>query len=162
MLNAGALYYYAKPQARLNPFVGVSAFNLLTPNESFFGQTSKLPFRMYAHVGTRINITETFYVIPKVLIMSQKKYFEQTYAAEVGYYLKGSDVYLLGGLIVRAKDAMIATLGAKFDRYLVKIAYDFNISSLTRTSSGKGGFEISFTYTHKKNIKAETKICPRL
>ncbi len=162
MLNAGALYYYAKPQARLNPFVGVSAFNLLSPNESFFGQNSKLPFRLYSHIGTRINITETFYVIPKVLIMSQRKYFEQTYAAEVGYYLKGSDVYLLGGVIVRAKDAMIVTLGAKFDRYLVKVAYDFNISTLTRTSSGKGGFEISFTYTHKKNIKAETKICPRL
>lgn len=162
MLNVSALYYFSKPQARLNPFIGVSAFNILQPNESFFGQSSKLPLRIYTHVGTRINITEIFYLIPKVLIMNQKKFTEQTYALEAGYFLKGAETHLLAGVIVRAKDAMIVTLGARKDRYIFKLGYDFNISTLSRSSSGRGGFELSFTYIHKKIKKTETKICPRL
>ena len=117
---------------------------------------------MYTHLGTRVNITELLYVIPKVLIMQQKKFHEQTYAVEAGYFLKGSQAYVLGGVIFRAKDAMIATLGVKKDAYLVKLAYDFNISSLTAASKSRGGFEISFTYVHQKKKPTDYKICPRL
>ena len=66
-LNAGILYYYAKQQSRINPFIGASVFNLLTPKESWYGATNKLPMRFYVHAGTRVNITETIYLIPKVL-----------------------------------------------------------------------------------------------
>lgn len=162
MLNVSALYYYSKSQARLNPFIGVSLFNLTQPNESFFGRDTRLPLRLYTHLGTRINITELFYLIPKVLIMNQKKFHEQTYALEAGYFMKGSAAYILGGVIFRAKDAMIATFGVKKDQFVVKVAYDFNISSLTAASKSKGGFELSLTYVHKKQKPAEYKICPRL
>ncbi len=162
MLNASALYYYSKSQARLNPFIGVSLFNLTQPNESFFGRETKLPLRMYTHLGTRINITELFYLIPKVLIMNQKKFHEQTYALEAGYFMKGSAAYVLGGVIFRAKDAMIATIGVKKEQFIIKVGYDFNISSLTAASKSKGGFELSFTYIHKKQKPVDYKICPRL
>ncbi len=162
MLNASALYYYSKSQARLNPFIGVSLFNLTQPNESFFGRDTRLPLRMYTHLGTRINITELFYLIPKVLIMNQKKFHEQTYAVEAGYFMKGSAAYVLAGVIFRAKDAMIATIGVKKEQFIVKVAYDFNISSLTAASKSKGGFELSFTYIHKKQKPVDYKICPRL
>ncbi|HRP52913.1 MAG TPA: PorP/SprF family type IX secretion system membrane protein [Fluviicola sp.] len=162
MLNAGISYYYSKPQARLNPFIGFSAFNLLEPNESFFGNKEKLPLRFYTHLGTRINITELFYLIPKVLIMNQKKFSEQTFAVEAGYFLKSAETHLLAGIIFRSKDALIATIGARKDRYILKVGYDFNVSSLNRASTGRGGFEISFTYIHKKYKKTEAKICPRL
>ncbi len=160
--NAGLIYYYAKQNARLNPFVGVSAFNLLNVKESLYGIDNRLPLRFYGHVGARINITETFYLIPKVLIMQQKKFHEQTYAVEAGYYLKNSDFYLLGGVIFRAKDAVIATIGGKLDRFVLKVGYDINVSKLSTVSSGRGGFEISFTYVHKKRNNNYEKICPRL
>ncbi|MNY37162.1 hypothetical protein D3C86_1717000 [compost metagenome] len=162
MLNASALYYYSKSQSRLNPFIGVSVFNLTQPNESFFGRESRLPLRLYTHLGARVNITELFYLIPKVLIMNQKKFQEQTYALEAGYFLKGSGAYVLAGVIFRAKDAMIATIGAKKDAYTFKLAYDFNVSSLTTTSKSRGGFELSFTYVHQKKKPTDYKVCPRL
>lgn len=162
MLNFGAMYYMAKPQARINPFIGVSAFNLLRPKETFYDQDNRLPFRVYTHLGARVNITELLYVIPKVLIMNQKKFMEQTIAVEVGYFLKGSETYLLAGGIFRTRDAFVATIGAKKDRYILKMGYDFNLSSLSRVSSGRGGFEISFTYIHKKVKPSESKVCPRL
>lgn len=161
-VNAGILYYYAKPTARLNPFIGISAFNLLHSKESFYGVENRLPLRYYAHLGTRINITETFYIIPKILGMLQKNYFEHTYAVELGYYFKNSDFYLLGGIIARAKDAMVVTLGAKWNNFTLKMAYDINVSSLSRVSTGRGGFEIGLTYVHKKPEKKYEKICPRL
>lgn len=160
--NAGLLYYYAKQNARLNPFIGVSAFNLINAKESFYGIDNRLPLRFYGHVGTRINITETFYLIPKVLVMNQDKFFENTYALEAGYYLKNSNFYLLAGAIYRLKDAMVVTVGGRYENFLLKVGYDVNLSSLTNVSSGRGGFEISFTYIHKKKTSVYEKICPRL
>lgn len=162
MFNVGALYYFSRPQTRINPFVGASLFNLLEPKESFYAADNRLPMRLYTHVGARINITESLYLIPKVLVMNQKKFMEQTYAMEAGYFMKGSETYLLAGLIVRAQDALIATIGAKRDKYIFKMGYDFNLSTLTRASSGRGGFEISFTYVHQKSKSADYKVCPRL
>lgn len=151
VVNASVLYYFSKQQSKLNPFIGLSAFNLLNPKESFFNQDNRLPIRYYLHVGSRVNITELFYLLPKVLIMQQRKFSEQTYSVEAGYFLKGSETYLLAGLIYRNKDAMIATFGVKKENMIVKLAYDINLSSLSTVSSGKGGFELSFTYMHQKN-----------
>lgn len=169
--NAGLLYFFAKQESRLNPFIGVSAFNLIEPKESLYGIDNRLPRRYYAHIGTRINVTELLYLIPKFLIMNQDQFWEQTYALDLGYYLKNSDVYLLGGVVVRSvgdfsnnfgSDAMVVSIGAKMENITAKIAYDVNISELARFTSGKGGFEVSVTYVHKKKKPRTEKICPRL
>ena len=48
------------------------------------------------------------------------------------------------------------------DNWIAKIGYDINVSSLSLASTGRGGFELSFTYM-KANPKAPaSKICPRL
>jgi type IX secretion system PorP/SprF family membrane protein len=162
-LNAGILYYYAKQQSRINPFIGASVFNLLTPQESWYGANNKLPMRYYVHAGTRINITETIYFIPKALWMQQESFTEITFALDAGFFLKQSEVYILGGLTFRNKDAFVVTIGAKKANYIAKISYDTNVASkLTPASNGRGAFEISFTYMHQKKDKKTVKICPQL
>lgn len=160
--NAGLLYFYAKQQSRLNPFIGASVFNLISPQETFLDKENKLPLRLYVHAGTRINVTELFYLIPKVLVMQQREFQEQTFALDAGYYLKGSDFYILGGFVYRNKDAAIVSIGAKMDSFIAKIGYDVNVSSLSTSSTGRGGFEISFTYMKQKAKPKTAKICPRL
>jgi len=172
-VNAGFLYFFANQQSRLNPFIGVSAFNLTEPQETFTDGDSKLPMRFYGHVGTRINITETLYLIPKVLYMRQLEFEEITAAVDAGLYLKGSDLYLLAGAFYRNSgeissfslknsDAMVVSIGAKMDSFIAKVGYDVNISSLSTVSNGRGGFEISFTYMKQKKKPKTEKICPRL
>lgn len=161
-VNAGILYYYAKQQSRINPFIGASVFNLLTPKESWYGTTNELPMRFYVHAGSRVNLTETLYIIPKALFMQQKLFSELTLAADIGYFLKKSELYLLGGLIFRARDAFALSIGARKANYIAKIAYDVNLSTLSGASTGRGGFEISFTYMHQNKDKKTVKICPRL
>lgn len=160
--NAGIMYFFAKQETRLNPFVGISAFNLIEPRESFLNAENRLPIRFYGHIGTRINITETIYLLPKILFMKQRKFQEQTYALDVGFYLKSAEIYLIGGLVYRSSDAGIVTLGAKMDNFVAKVSYDINVSSLSTVSSGRGGFELSFTYIRPKNKPQTAKICPRL
>lgn len=161
-VNAGFMYFNSKQQARLNPFLGYSVFNLTNPKETFYSSLNKLPIRHYAHAGVRINVSEVFYVLPKVLIMMQKNATEQLYSIDLGYYLKESDFYLLGGYNFRYKDANVIYVGARKANYIAKIAYDANTSSLKDASKYRGAFEISFTYMGKKNKAKETRHCPRL
>jgi type IX secretion system PorP/SprF family membrane protein len=161
-VNAGLLYYYAKQQSRINPFIGVSGFNLTSPKETFFDQANKLPIRIYAHAGIRVNLGELLYVLPKVLVMMQGTAFEQTYALDAGYYFKNEKFFLLAGFTYRAKDASIVYAGFRKDSYIFKIGYDFNTSTLRSASKTRGAFEISFTYMLIKNKTQEIRNCPRL
>lgn len=162
VVNFGALYYYSKQQSRINPFVGVSGFNLTQPKESFFGSDNRLPMRFYMHTGVRVNVNELFYFIPKVLIMKQINVIEQTYAIDAGYYVKGEKFYLLAGFVYRASDANVGYIGLKKDSYILKLGYDVNTSSLRNTSKARGAFEISLTYMGKTKKVQDIKNCPRL
>lgn len=161
-VNAGFMYFNAKQQARFNPFFGYSAFNLTNPKETFFNASNYLPIRHYMHAGLRINITELFYVLPKALIMFQKNASEQLYSADLGYYLKESEFYLLAGVNYRYKDATVIYIGAKKDNITGKIGYDANVSSLKDVSKYRGAFEISLTYVGKKSKSKVVRHCPRL
>jgi len=161
-LNAGVLYYHAKQQSFLNPFIGLSVFNLIKSNETFLNQDNSTENRYYLHLGSRVNLTELFYVLPKILLMNQGNFNEQTYAVDIGYYLKGSDLHLLGGFVYRNEDAFIISVGAKKNSITAKIAYDINSSSLNSASTGRGAFEIAITYIKNNKKNKNAKICPRL
>jgi type IX secretion system PorP/SprF family membrane protein len=161
-VNAGVLYYNSKQQTRLNPFLGYSVFNLTSPKETYFSTSNTLPIRHYVHAGLRINITELFYVLPKVLVMMQKNATEQLYSIDMGYFFKEQEFYVLAGLNYRNKDAAVFYIGARKNNYIAKIGYDANTSSLKDVSKSRGAFEISFTYMAKKSHKKEMRHCPRL
>jgi len=161
-VNFGALYYYGKQQSRLNPFVGLSAFNLTKPKESFVGGNNRLPRRYYLHSGVRVNISEILYVIPKILLYSQARIVQQTYALDAGYYFKGEKFYALAGYTFRVNDASIIYAGLKKDNYIFKMSYDFNTSTLRGISKTRGAYELSLTWLGKKVKNTEVKNCPRL
>jgi type IX secretion system PorP/SprF family membrane protein len=160
--NFGALYYFAKQQSRINPFLGASFFNLTRPKESFFGSDNRLPMRMYFHTGLRFNINELLYFVPKVLIYNQGNITQQTYALDAGYFFKGEKVYALAGYVFRTKDASVIYAGLKKDNFIIKIGYDFNTSTLRTTTKTRGAYEISLTWLGRKAKKDEIKNCPRL
>lgn len=161
-VNFGALYNYGQHQNRFNPFFGFSVFNLTKPKESFFGSDNRLPMRFYFHPGVRVNVSELLYFIPKVLIYTQAKTVQETYAIDAGYYFKGEKFYALAGLMYRAADATVMQLGIKKDNVMIKFAYDFNVSTLKGISKTRGAYEISLTWYGKKDKTNEIKHCPRL
>lgn len=160
-INAGALYYYAKESARLNPFIGFSVFHLTEPTESFNGASNKLPMRTYVHGGVKINVNEKVQLLPKFLYMQQAGAQAYTASLLLHYFLK-EDTYLIVGPTYRSNDAAIIEAGLKKGRYTARVSYDFNISALKTASNSRGGFEISLTYIARRSKPNPLANCPRL
>jgi type IX secretion system PorP/SprF family membrane protein len=160
--NAGAIYFFAAPGARINPFIGGSAFHLSRPEESFLGSGNRLPMRYLIHAGARIGITERLSLLPKVYYQRQENAEELTFSGLVHYYLKGADVFLIGGVTYRNADAAILELGAKWGGWEARVSYDFNVSTLKVASNGRGATELSLTYIIFEKITNPIPTCPRL
>lgn len=160
-INAGFLYYYAKESSRLNPFIGFSAFHLTEPTEEFMGGTNKLPLRIYLHGGTKVNLNDKIQLLPKFLYMKQTNNKSINASLLIHYFLK-EDTYLICGPTFRSKDAAIIEAGIKKGKYIARVSYDFNTSSLKTASGSRGGFEISLTYITRKNKPNPLANCPRL
>jgi type IX secretion system PorP/SprF family membrane protein len=161
-INAGVMYYYADPKSMINPFGGVSVFHINNPQESFLGETNKLPVRPEGILGARVVVTPNISVIPKVFFQYQKEALELTYAAQGQFYLANYDLFLLGGITYRNKDAAIVEFGAKYAKFIGRISYDINTSSLTNVSRGRGGSEFSLTYIFSTPNPNPVPTCPRL
>lgn len=162
MINVGALYYYAKENCRINPFIGFSASNINQPNESFFGYTSKLPVHYIVHTGARIGITERLVLNPRVLYMKQTNNQEFVYGVLANIYLPAQDAYLICGPTFRAKDAAIFEMGLKMGQFTYRLSYDVNISTLKPATNNRGGIEFSLIYIAKRKIPVVAPNCPRL
>lgn len=162
-VHAGILYYYAKVSARLNPFIGISFFNLTQPEEHFFdSKGSKLPMRYYLHGGLKINVTEKIQLFPKFIYMQQATSSEFTGSVLLYYHLKDANTYLLFGPTYRPGDAAIIEAGIKKAAYTIRVSYDINTSALRSVSYYRGGFEASLTYVFSKPKAKASANCPRL
>lgn len=162
--NFGAMYFFSKPTAKYNPFVGVTLFHLSQPNESFLGKKAKLPLRYLLHAGVRININGQLQFLPKIYWQLQKRAQEFTISGEVDYYLNQPQLYLLGSVTYRIKDALIITVGGKWQNWEARLSYDFNVSKLTPFSHGRGATEIGITYVIPATQQPSTTLltCPKL
>jgi len=161
-VNAGAMYYYAKSTARLNPFLGLSAFNLTQPKQAFLENDVPLPLRLYLHGGIKINVNEQVQLLPKFIYMKQANNKEVVASFIVNYFLKDANTFLILGPSIRLKDAAIIEAGIKRAAYTLRISYDFNTSPLKDVTYYKGGFEISLTYQAGKPKVNPAVNCPRL
>lgn len=177
--NAGLLYYYANEKARINPFVGLSAFHVNRPNESFYGASNKLPVRWVLHMGGRVGITELIQLQPRFLRMWETNDRETVVGLIGSYYLKESDAFLMLGPTFRLSgpmfsdskqarlgpledDAYAIELGLKWRSFTYRVSYDFNMSSLQPVSNGRGGIEFSVIYVARRSTPVVAPNCPRL
>ena len=101
-------------------------------------------------------------LLPKFLYMTQKNVKSVTGSLLLHYFLKDSDTYLIFGPTIRSNDAAIFEVGLKKGNYLARVSYDVNTSALKTASASRGGFEISLTYTARKNKPNPLANCPRL
>jgi len=161
-VNLGFVYYYGKDQVRINPFLGASVFHLTQPKETFYGTDNKLPMRYVAHTGAKVNLSARIQFLPKVIFMRQRNAQEINYGLMAHYHLGSTGVILLFGPTYRSSDAFILEGGAKFGNYEARMSYDFNTSSLSDFSDGKGGFEISLTYIPRIFKPNPVQNCPRI
>ncbi|MFK8038245.1 MAG: PorP/SprF family type IX secretion system membrane protein [Crocinitomicaceae bacterium] len=162
-VNVGVIYTYANRVSRINPFIGVTAYHVNLPNETFLGATNKLPVRFQVHAGSRVALTERISLTPRVFFQYQDQVDEITYGFLGHYHLKNPNFFLLAGGTYRSqKDAFIAEIGAKYGNFTGRVSYDINLSSLTTISNGRGASEFSLTYIFSKPKKYPLEKCPKI
>ena len=98
-----------------------------------------------------LNACNQFFYVQLCIQRCRKTWTQTKPSRQVldGVFLKKNELYMIGGLIYRANDAGIASIGLKKENYIARVSYDVNLSTLTAASTGRGGFEVSFTYMHQ-------------
>ncbi len=161
-VNLGVMYYFSKPDNRINPFGGVTFYHVNRPTESFLGEQNKLAIRPQIIAGTRIILNPKIAITPKLFYQYQDKAGEFSYAISSQFYLETYDIFLLGTIIFRNEDAAIFEFGAKYGNFIGRLSYDINTSSLSSVSSGRGGTEFSLTYIFSRQNPNPVPTCPKI
>lgn len=161
-LGAGLLYAQSKGDmfASANDMYhfsfGFSAAHLNQPKWSFTSSGERLPIRYLAHIRLLKGIRSTSFSIEPALAYSIQAGHREFLAGSSFWYTLREESKITGynkgqalafGLFYRNRDAVAASLAFRFDRYTFGVNYDFNTSSLSSASTGKGGFEIYLKIT---------------
>lgn len=160
-VNTGIMFFDAAADQKVNAFAGVSLSHLTQPKDKFVGGNAKMPMRFTAHGGARLRVSQILDITPNLI------YLKQGQANEVaaGAYAKmmlNPESDLIFGSTFRFNDAAVAFLGVHIKSMVIGASYDFNTSTLNRATSGRGGFELSVSFTGKKGIVGPNFFCPRL
>lgn len=86
------------------------------------------------------------------------------YGLRIGPYVETPDYILQAGAFLRWGDALIPTLQMYYHPFTVSLSYDVNVSRLSQTTSGRGGYELSLKYVgflDRENSTANAVRCPR-
>jgi len=155
----------------MTPEVGVSAFHLNHPKESFSDENSRLPIRLAVHTSVRFDLTGTFYLKPSILVSSMTSAKDIMFGCMAASALQGNrynvreingGFYLRNG-ITNTIDAAVAMFGVQVNNLNITLSYDYNISTLNTVTNHRGAFELSFVYKSINSILKTFSIpCDRI
>jgi len=139
---------------QLEAIVGLAAFNINTPKQSFYssGNFEEQYTKIIIHGESRIGIKNSnLTVSPSAYLLKQGPSYEINIGTLVRWALKNESTYtsnvkglaLSLGANYRMKDAFIPMAMLEYSLYAIGISYDVNTSSLFQGTTGKGGIEIS-------------------
>lgn len=159
-LSTGVQWSYGKGATTLSSNdnfgvqVGVSVFHLNKPNMSFdYNDKSYMRFVLHSTLSYGIK-NSNMQISPSFIAAFQGPSKMFYGGALVKYKLQESSKYtdyvlarmLNIGTFYRFGDAIVLMTQLEWGQFAFGISYDINTSSLTRVSSGRGGFEISARY----------------
>jgi len=164
--GAGILYFDATANRKANFYIGYAASHITKPTDEFSGKGTEkesLPIRHTVHAGVRLKLSDVVSITPNVLYLRQGNAQEKA----VGLYtqLKASqETNFLIGANYRLEDAISPFVGFTHKRIVLGVSYDVNTSNLGKVVKGSNSFEISLSFTGKRNVKTPEIefVCPRL
>jgi type IX secretion system PorP/SprF family membrane protein len=162
----GGLAYLWRKNNRMKVNVGVSAFHLNKPKQSFFNNDNiRLDIKTVVSGIGQIPVTAKVDVLPSFMYERQGKFNETLLGLFGKYYLNpvnGQETAFSLGAFYRVKDAFILAANMDYRNFNVGISYDVNTSKLREATNRRGGFEISVIYIFKKIVPfvAKKRVCP--
>jgi type IX secretion system PorP/SprF family membrane protein len=152
-----------------NVFAGVALHHFNKPSSISFYGNSKLemiPKWVYSG-GARLSTSEQTYVTFHADYSKQGPYTEIIGGAIYTWKLDDEvdPKYLIhGGAFLRVNDAVIPVAKVEMRPLAISVSYDANISKLSATTRGRGGFELALawqTYLDRDNTSRNAVRCPR-
>jgi type IX secretion system PorP/SprF family membrane protein len=166
LANVGLNWGHA-PSEKFAYQVGVSAFNLNQPLESFQRQKKNnevgLGMRINTQIGAIWHTTDRLSILPAVLFQSQTNASELVVGNEFKYRIGEEDVrsvassLFLGGW-TRTGDAFLITGGVEMKGFRVGLGYDLTSSKLKSSGSSVGSFEVGIQYIQPNPIDFARKV----
>jgi type IX secretion system PorP/SprF family membrane protein len=167
--NAGLLWYTILENEGFF-YAGGAIHHINRPAISLIGDSRETLYSRYSiQAGGLLPISETFSVMPGLLVMQQGPAFETDFGLNVRY--SNHDVNELAlrfgawgrignrlnsGLI---SDAVTVTGMVEWNRFVVGVSYDITVSSLSLANNARGAFEMSVMYTHPMERRSRIT-CP--
>ncbi len=149
-----------------NYYIGAAYHHFNRPKNSFYrNATIELQPKWVFSGGLRLGVTDYAYITIMADHTRQGSYKETVAGGMYGIKL-GDDpdnprYTIHAGTFLRWDDALIPVLKLDYTPYSVAFSYDANISKLKPSTYGRGGFEISITYTGVRKEKGEYLLCPK-
>jgi len=146
-ISFGLNYRYTDPEKIYHPYIGVSAFHLTRPNESFItDEDNRLPIRFSVNGGTLLFFKERRIIVePKGIYTRQGNATNIIFGA-TGEYVIDDKFRASLGTTVRLRDAVIPQIGVSYLNFTYLISYDINVSGLSEFSGNRGALEFTLIY----------------
>lgn len=146
--------------------VGLGAFNLLTPNQSFDENLTPLTVRLTTYAFGTLQISDNFDVVGSFLAQHQRPYRSFLYGAAIKWHLSrhpGRQLAAQAGANFRSHEfgeSWSPTAEIHYNSWRVGLSYDINTSDFQIATGRDSGPEISIRYIFKKPGLPKYKICP--
>lgn len=150
-------------------FVGAALHHLNKPQHSFYRDaTTELNKKFVFSTGIKWQVNDFSYFTVQA-DHSQQGTIKETiaggmYSYNTGSFVDDADCVLHFGGFLRWKDAFIPVVKIDMRSLSLALSYDVNVSQLKTTSQGRGGFELSLSYTgffDRNNAARDAVLCPR-
>lgn len=152
-----------------NLVLGAALHHFVKPRNSFFDNAKVYinPKQVYS-ADVRFGLNDMAYLTVYNDYVRQGAYSEKLsgaiYSQKIGAYTDEPDFVLGAGGFMRWGDAIIPVMQLHYKPFQLSMSYDVNVSRLSTTSYGRGGYEMSLTYVgfnNRENSAAKAVLCPR-
>ena len=152
-----------------NLVVGAALHHFIRPKNSFYNNINVIVNPKWVFSGdVRFGVNERTNLTLHNDYVAQGSYTEKLSGAiftrKLGPYTDEPDLTIGAGAFVRWGDAVIPTVQLNYRPFALSMSYDVNVSKLSNTSYGQGGYELSLTYVgmlDRDNSSAKAVLCPR-
>jgi type IX secretion system PorP/SprF family membrane protein len=152
-----------------NYFIGLAYHHFNRPKNSFYKSPDvELNPKWVASVGVKFSMNETSYFTIQADYSKQGTFKETIlgalYSYKIGDDLEKPNYTLHFGAFMRMQDALIPVIKLDYHPFSFALSYDVNVSQLRTASQGRGGMELSISYTgflDRFNSSRDAVLCPR-
>lgn len=144
---------------------GFSAYNIISPHQSFFNNNDiRLDRRYSFQIGGIYKPSDNVLIKPGIQYSNQGKYYSVNFGGIIEYDLSKTIYFrqmIFAGVYFRTVDSGDLIVGLEYDDWKIGVSYDINYSGLVPASNYKGGLEIAVVYLIPKEfIRPKYKVCP--